>query len=126
MDEAEAQARIEIMTAWEAVPALTSAEVVDLVEIARRPDEFGLLPSDTGWTETWDLNAAAATGWRWKAGKVAGAYTFSSDGQSFSRSEMHAMCLEMARQYRRGGIVSVEIGTVLGIDTDLIGNVNEG
>lgn len=126
MTESEARARLQSMTAWDAVPALTADEVEELLVIARRPDEDGLLPSDDEWTGTWDLRYGAAEGWRWKAAKTAGAYAFSSDGQSFSRSEMNAMCLEMARQYGKSGIVSVAVGTLAGVDTDLIGNVNCG
>lgn len=126
MTEEEARARLELMVAWDAVPVLTSEEVDDLMVIARRPDEYGLLPTDEGWTETWNLNRAASEGWRRKAGKVAGAYDFSGDSQSFSRSQMHEMCLEMAAQYRRGGATSVAIATLAGIPSDLVTNLNEG
>lgn len=61
------------------------------------------------WTPTWDLNAAAAEGWLWKAGKVAGSFSFSSDGQTFNRSEMHAMCLSQHDYYRKKIIASFAI-----------------
>lgn len=56
---------------------------------------------DTGarWLPSYDLNAAAAEGWRWRAAKVADAYDFSTDGQSFDRSQLQAHALKMADYY---------------------------
>lgn len=54
------------------------------------------------WVPTWDLNAAAAEGWRRKAAKVAGAYSFSDAGASFDRSDMVNACMAMVRVYERG------------------------
>jgi hypothetical protein len=109
------------------VPILTELEVDALMLTARRADPSGLAPSDDGWVGTWDVTAAAAEGWRRKAGKVAGSFDFGTDGQSFSRSQMHAMCLEMAAQYKRGVIASVKIstGTTFGC-SDILVNVNDG
>lgn len=53
------------------------------------------------WQGTYDLNAAAAEGWRWKAGKCAGRFGFTTDGQSFQRQQVHAHCLEQAAVYQR-------------------------
>ena len=55
----------------------------------------------TEWSPSWDLNAAAADGWRIKAGKVAGRYNFTTDGQQFARAQMIAHCRMMERMYRR-------------------------
>lgn len=51
------------------------------------------------WTPTYDLYAAAAEGWRWKAGKIADAYDFSTDQQSFERSQKVEHCMKMAAFY---------------------------
>lgn len=167
MDAVEAQAQIEAMTAWDSVPALTVAEVSELVTLAQRPDVSGtpaninawqasqryvlgqlVVPttanghrykvtddglsdstepdwptgegvtvtdgtviwtevgSDT-WVPTWDLNYAAAEGWRRKAAKVAGSYDFSSGGDAFSRSQMVEACLSMAKMYAGRGAFTV-------------------
>jgi len=61
------------------------------------------------WEGTWDLNAAAAEGWRWKAGKVAGNFTFSTDNQSFDRVQVKDACLEMARMYGNRVVGSIPL-----------------
>ncbi|HEY8818405.1 MAG TPA: hypothetical protein VIM25_06260 [Candidatus Limnocylindrales bacterium] len=53
------------------------------------------------WAPTYDLNAAAAEGWRWKAALVAGLFDFKTDQQDFSRSQMSDMCLAMAAMYAK-------------------------
>lgn len=124
MTEVEARLLIESMTAYDSEPTLTDTQVALLVERARRPDSDGLLPSDDGWTGTYDLNAAAAEGWRWKAGKVAGSFTFASDGQTFNRADMVKACQEMARTFRDRVVGSIPILPPTEWDTDIVGNVN--
>lgn len=67
------------------------------------------------WTPTYDLNAAAAEGWRWKAAKVAGEFDFNTDQQDFSRSQKHAACLAMAEHYQKRVSGSIKVGTGLPI-----------
>jgi len=63
------------------------------------------------WSPTWDLAAAAADGWEQKAAQVAHRFTFTADGQRFDRSQIHAMCLDMADRFRRrGGVGSTHTG----------------
>lgn len=64
------------------------------------------------WVPTYDLNAAAAEGWRWKAAQVAGRYSFASDGQQFSRSEFIAHCFQMSSQYDHAYAYQITIGTL--------------
>jgi hypothetical protein len=49
--------------------------------------------------ERYDTDSATADCWRLKASRAAGRYTFSADGQSFNRSDLHKHCLTMARQW---------------------------
>lgn len=79
------------------------------------PDRAGLPPgagsivdgdvtwvdAGTVWTPTYDLNAAAAAGWRIKAGRLAGRYDFQTDGQTFRRAQLLAHCRLMERMFRR-------------------------
>ena len=55
--------------------------------------------ADGAWTPTYDLHAAAAEGWRWKAGKIADRFDFSTDQQSFDKSQQFKHCMEMAAFY---------------------------
>lgn len=101
MDEAEARQRLERMTAHDREPTLAVADVDDLVAMAKRPDADGLLPTDAGWTPTWELNAAAAAGWNWKAGKATADFDFSDDAGSYSRQQVFEMCKAQEDSYRK-------------------------
>lgn len=60
-------------------------------------EDFG-----TTWAPTYDLDAAAARGWRMKAGKAAGRFDFAEDGQQFTRSQIMAHCIGMADTFDNG------------------------
>lgn len=51
------------------------------------------------WTETYDLNSAAAAVWQEKAALVAHKHDFSADGASYTRSQMYEMCMKNVRWY---------------------------
>jgi hypothetical protein len=127
MDAALAWSRLRDMVQASSAPSLSDAEVESLLHQARRADTYGLAPNATGWTPSYNLNAAAAEGWRRKAGKVAGEFDFSTDGQSFSRSQQYRACLDMAAQYARKASASVSLaGGGSYACTDIAGNVNSG
>jgi len=150
------------MLQWNVAPVLTTAEVDDLMLLARRPDALGYTPYDVwaastlyplnservptvsngyayyvrtagtsgatqptwptvagstvtdgtvvwvlagiyAWTGTYNLRAAAAEGYRWKAAKVAAQYDVAAgDGTSFTRSQQYKHCMEMARTFGSG------------------------
>ncbi len=65
------------------------------------------------WQPTYDLNSAAAEGWRIKAGELAVRTDFSSDGQSFSLSQAYKAAIDMAAMYaKRSGLGSFGGATV--------------
>lgn len=64
----------------------------------------------TSWAPTYDLNAAAAEGWRWKAATVAGQFNFGTDQQTFDRTGKHAQCLAMAEHYQKRVSGSIRVG----------------
>lgn len=167
MDQTTATTRLKSMLSWTDDPALSQAELDDLLVIAKRPDKAGnlvtnvstaaswaaatlyqagtvvktgsgllrywmvLIPGQSGsatpswpdlaglpatstlvvdgsvtwrdvgteWAPTWNLDAAAAEGWRWKAAKCASRTAFSTDGQNFQVQQLHAHCLEQAARY---------------------------
>jgi len=107
--ESEAQAKLILMVLAEDDPALSDEQIKDLVELARRPDASGLTALDGGWTPTWDLNFAAAEGWRRKAGIAAARFNFSEDGQNFQRAQIYAHCIAQAEAYASKGMGSIPV-----------------
>lgn len=51
------------------------------------------------WIPTYDLNLAAAEGWRWKKAASAGRITFTADGATFNRDQFLAHCEAMIATY---------------------------
>ncbi len=109
MDDVQATIRLRMMTAADDDPALTEAELDELVLMSRRADRDGYVISDATWTPTFDLNAAASTGWLWKAGKAAKDVTFSSDGQKFDLSNLIEHCERMSRHYASNRAYTVQL-----------------
>jgi len=109
MTEAEAQTRLELMVLADEDPALDASHIDDLLNRARRPDVDALTYGDVGWTPTWDLDSAAAEGWRRKAGFAAARFNFAEDGQRFDRAQVYAHCLGMAEQYARNSMGSIPL-----------------
>lgn len=101
MTESEALDKLALMVLADEDPALDAAQVADCLTHARRPDADDLDVTDAGWTPTWDLDAAAAEGWRRKAGIAAARFSFAEDGQRFDRAQIYAHCLGQAEQYAR-------------------------
>ena len=101
LSEADARTRLEAMVQYSEQPSLSADEVDLLLDLARRADRYGVTPSSEDWTPSWDLSAAAAEGWRRKAGKVAGRFNVTLDGESLLRAQAFAHCLRMAEQYAK-------------------------
>ena len=124
MDEATARTRLESMVASGTDPVLTTAQVDDLLALAKRVDAYGVAPSDASWVPTYDLNAAAAEGWRWKAAAAAARVDVSEGGDQLSRSQTAAACLEMAERYDARTLGSLRM-TATPVSWDpVIGNID--
>lgn len=109
MDKQTALARLKAMVAYDSAPTLSVDELDTLLTMYKTVDSAGLAPTEDDYVETWDLNRAAAEGWRWKAGKMAAAYDFQADGASYNRSQIVAMCEKMAAQYARKSAGSIPV-----------------
>lgn len=107
MDEAVARTRLTNMLGAGARPALSDDDIQALLDAYKMTDPDGRAPGDDGWTGRWALNAAAAEGWRWKAARVAGDFTFSADDASYNKGDVLAHCERMIEQY-----ASLDNGTV--------------
>lgn len=101
------------MVSADTEPTLDAATLDDLLLLARIPDANGVAATDTGWEATYDLNYAAAEGWRWKAAKAASSYAFSMDGESPERSFLMIRCEHMADRYSKKIVTSVPVDTGL-------------
>lgn len=109
LSRAEAFVRLSAMLQSGEEPKLLDADVNQLLDEAARADSAGIAPSDAGWTETWSLESAAAEGWRRKAGKVAGRFNVTTDGDALARAQIFAHCLSMADRYARKVVSAIEI-----------------
>jgi hypothetical protein len=75
------------------------------MQLARRADADGILPSEDGWTPTYDLNVAVSQGWETKAARAAGDFRFEEDNQVFYREQIHAHCRAQADRWNRRLVV---------------------
>ncbi len=101
MTAAEARARLQRHTQADQAPALTAAEVDDLLAMARVADAAGVAVDAVGYLETWTdagLEAAAVMGWLWKAGKAK--FDVKAGTTEAKRSQVAEMCRQMAAEYR--------------------------
>lgn len=73
------------------------------------------------WAYTVDLNAAAAEGWRWKAGKCSNRVDVSEDQQSLHRAQQLAHCLKMADYYARRIGQAVRVPGSLALEAPVVG-----
>lgn len=110
MKAPEAEEKLRRMILADEDPALADNQVTDLLELAQRPDADGFTALDgAAWTPTWDLNYAAAEGWRRKAGIAAGRFNFTEDGQAFQRAQVYAHCVSQAEEYARKGMGAIPV-----------------
>jgi len=104
--------RLQNMTQSGVEPVLSSDELIDLLSMAAILDNTGRTSSDASWTPTYaagSLNAAAAEGWRWKAGKLGDGETFTGDGATFSPEIRRQFCMDQADVYRKRIVGSVPL-----------------
>ncbi len=109
MDPVVARVRLERMVAAGVEPTLSPTDIDDLLNLARRVDVNGLSPSDVGWIPTFDLDAAAAEGWRTKAGRAVPRFGVSLDGDTLNRQQIYVHCLKQADAYARRILGSLRV-----------------
>lgn len=111
MTEEEVTDKLTLLCLAEDDPALDSDQLADITAFARRPDADGNVYGDTAWTPTYDIDAAAAEGWRRKAGLAAARFSFAADGQRFDRAQIYAHCIQQADFYARRSMGSIPTST---------------
>ena len=92
--------RLRRMIAEATAETYTDQTLAESIERYPLTDAFGYEPDDDNWTETYDLNAAAAEIWDEKAAAQAGVFDFSADGGNYTRSQKFEQALKQARTYR--------------------------
>lgn len=107
---ASAFEKLKLMTAAEKEPALTNGELEALLDLFATEDAAGASPKDPEWVPTYKLRAAAAEGWRWKAGRAAEAVSTDLDGDRMSANQLFEHCTRMVKRYASS--VSVSVGVV--------------
>lgn len=108
-----AQQKLKKLTAWDTDPALTEAELDELLAAAALEDKAGLHPLHVDWTPTYDLNAAAASAWLIKAGR-ASSTTETEPDSFYVTSKIFDNCCRMAKIYRARGRMSLSIANIEG------------
>lgn len=108
MDATAAQEKLALILQPTVEPALTDPEMAALLAMAACTDADGLAPSDDGWTATYSVQGiyrAAAEGWQIKDGRVEELFDFTTDGQTFNRSQksklLHDKCQNQAAMWKR-------------------------
>lgn len=101
MTEMEAQSEIEAYANTDDFPALTPKQLTLCVRAARRRDGAGLEPTETGWSPSFDIPAGVAVAWRLKAANAAAKFDYSTQNQSFKRSQVYEQCLSQAAEWER-------------------------
>lgn len=89
------------MTASDSEPVLAVEDLEQLLADSGRPDAEGRPPTDLNWTPTYDLNAAAAEGWRWKAARAGELTAVDLDGTKLSAEQIFDHCERMIGVYSR-------------------------
>lgn len=109
-----AKDKLKKMTAWDAAPVLTEAELDELLGQSGMADANGIAPGEEGWLPTYDLNAAAAAGWLIKAGRVSSLVEVDPPGSGLFTSKIFDNCRIMARLYGARCRATARVGTVDG------------
>lgn len=99
MTQDEARVQLERMVAHDSAPELTPDEIDQLLNFCQ--------VSDAGWA----LDAGAAEGWRWKAGKVVADYSFAIDSQLSDQGQVYDHCITQVGFYesKAGGLAILRL-----------------
>lgn len=102
--------RLKRMTAADSQPLLSSDDLDELLSMFQKSDANGNLPGTDSWIPTYNMNSAAAEGWRWKAAKAAELVSIDLDGERMSSNQIFDHCQSMIRQYSRKQSATISFG----------------
>ncbi len=101
--------KLKRMTAWDMDPALSEADLGELLAAVALEDAAGLAPLNEEWTPTYDLNAAASAAWLIKAARVSMTVEVDPPGSGIVTSKVFDNCRAMARVYAAKRKVSIAV-----------------
>ncbi|HBR57608.1 MAG TPA: hypothetical protein DEA22_09080 [Blastocatellia bacterium] len=101
--------KLKKMTAWDTAPALTEAELTEVLGNAGISDVAGFSPASADWQPTYDLNQAAAAAWMMKAGRASALVEADPPGSGLFTSKVFENCLAMARIYSAKSRAAVKV-----------------
>lgn len=93
--------RLKRMTAWDSEPVLADEDLDELLAIYAKADISGGVPDSDDWVPIFDINAAAAEGWRWKAAKASEMIAADLDGAKLSAEQLFEHCERMIGIYSK-------------------------
>jgi len=103
MPDSALKTQLKRMTAWDSTPALSEDEIDALLAAFSKTDANDVAPGEDDWVETYNLRAAAAEGWRWKAAKASSSVSTDLDGDRLSSNQLFEHCNRMIGVYSRSG-----------------------
>jgi len=111
-----------------AVADFSDATISAIIALYPSVDSAGNIPTDTGYTETWDLYRAAADIVDQRAAAAAPRYDTSADGASLSRSQIyeHLMMLGTRLRARASALITVRPNQTTYTDEDVDDDDEEG
>lgn len=108
------KAKLEMLCAAQELPVLTSADLTTVLDMARVADVNGRTEEDDDYIPTHDMQMACYIGWKVKAGRVAGMWSFSADGQTINKAELLDHMERMMAQYAVSGDIAIDPGLLAG------------
>lgn len=96
-----ARVAIAEMVAADQSPTLQDHEIEDVIRGCQMRDADGRKPTDANYIITVNAHFIASKLWLRKASKCAAQFDFSSDNQSFKRSQQLKHCLEMSKEHSK-------------------------
>jgi len=107
MDATEATQFITLRLQPSVDPTLTDGEIADLVDLAVTTDADDNEPADDGWEPTYSVRGcwyAISEGYIIKYAKAVGRFSFTTDGQTFTRNQT----LDHLEHQRKRAIAKVQ------------------
>jgi hypothetical protein len=90
----------------------SDVELTAVIEMCPLRDRYGEPPTTTFgednsvWTPTYDMDAAAAVVWGWKAAELATDFDVTADGATLLRSQAYAQATKQASHYQARAAIS--------------------